>query len=71
MNMLGMLTVIRYSSCMAAIFADPDIVWAMLSGPMMSTEARWMASRRSAIASSSSEEEVMVIENVMDDEVME
>ena len=70
MNMLGMLTVMRYSSCMAAIFADLDVVWAMSSGPMMSTEARWMASRRLAIASLSLEEEDMVIENVMD-EVME
>ena len=71
MDMLRMLTIMRYSSCTAAIFADPDIVWAMSSGLMMLTEARWMASQRSAIASSSSEEEVMVIENVMDDEVME
>ena len=27
MNMLGMLTVIQYSSCTASIFVDPDIVW--------------------------------------------
>ena len=71
MDMLRMLTVMRYSSCTAAIFADLDVVWAMSSGLMMSTEAHWMASRRSAIASLSSEEEVMAIENVMDDEVME
>ena len=70
MNMLGMLTVMRYSSCMAAIFADLDVIWAVLSGPMMSTEACWMASQRSAIAILSSEEDDMVIDNVMD-EVME
>ena len=40
MNMFGMLTIMRYSSCTAAIFVDPDVIWAVLSGPMMSTEAR-------------------------------
>ena len=65
MNMLGMLTVIRYSSWTAAIFVDPDIVWAVLSGPIMSTEACQRTSRRSAMAISSSDEDI-VIENVMD-----
>ena len=65
MNMLGMLTVIRYSSWTAAIFVDPDVVWAVLRGPIMSTEARRRTSRRSAMAISSSDEDI-VIENVMD-----
>ena len=54
---------------MASIFVDPEIVWAVWSGPMMSTEARWIASRRLAIVISSLDED-MAIDNVMD-EVME
>ena len=30
---------LRYSSWTAAIFVDPDVIWAVLSGPIMSTEA--------------------------------
>ena len=40
MNMLGMLTVIQYSSCTASIFVDLDVVWAMCSSSRMSTNAR-------------------------------
>ena len=71
MNMLEILTVIRYSSWMASIFVNPDIIWAVWSGSRMLTEACWMASQRLAIAILSLDEEDMVIDNVMVDEVME